>query len=63
MIVLNAFGESLSNGEMKFPAALFITIFGNPSSASIASNADLTTSGSLTSPLTANTCEEKRTLM
>lgn len=49
IIVLNAFGDSRSVGEMKFPAALLTMIEGRPNSFSTLSIADFTATGSLIS--------------
>lgn len=56
MIVLQAFGESLSEGEMKLPAALFTTMWGRPPHCSTqASAAALMAAGSRTSAHTGKT--------
>ena len=55
MIVRHAFGDSLSDGDMKLPAALLITMLGSPNSATQASTAFSILDGSLTSPATGRT--------
>ena len=50
--VLNAFGDNRSVGEIKFPAALLITIFGRPRFSTTVEMALLTPSESLTSVAT-----------
>jgi hypothetical protein len=47
--VFQAFEDSRSVGDTKFPAALLITMLGNPNSFWQASTACLTEAGSLTS--------------
>jgi len=49
IITFHPFGDNLSKGEMKFPAALLITISGSPATETKLSKANLTDSGSLTS--------------
>ena len=56
IIVLQAFGERFSDGEMKFPAALLTTIWGKPPHFSTQeSTAAVIESGSRTSALTGKT--------
>jgi len=49
VIVFQALGDKRSVGEMKFPAALLMTMLGSPNSFSQVSTASLTDAGSLTS--------------
>ena len=49
IIVWNALADKRSVGEIKFPAALWMTTFGRPSSDSILSTAAFTARGSLIS--------------
>jgi hypothetical protein len=49
IIVFQALEDNRSVGEMKFPAALLITMLGNPNSFWHTSTACLTEAGSLTS--------------
>lgn len=49
VIVFQALGDSRSVGEMKFPAALLMTMLGSPNSFSQAVTASFTEAGSLTS--------------
>lgn len=55
--VLQALGDSRSVGDIKFPAALLITMSGKPNSCSQRSAAVFTLSGSRTSAATASTCK------
>lgn len=55
--VLQALGDSRSVGDIKFPAALLITMSGKPNSCSQRSAAAFTLSGSRTSAATASTCK------
>ena len=53
---LNAFGDNLSVGEIKFPAALLTTTLGTPNLFWHASRASLIANGSRTSHETGSTC-------
>ena len=60
MTVFHALGDNLSDGEIKFPAALLITILGRPNSATHLSTAVLMAIGSLTSATTGKTLNKKQ---
>ena len=62
MTVFHALGDNLSDGEIKFPAALLIIILGRPNSATHSSTAALMAIGSLTSAITGKTLNNNNKL-